>query len=402
MFRLLSLVLLCSLIWIAGCGGGSSSPAGNNTITPSGTNNTVAVTAGGGPVGLTNGLFTSVTVCSPGSTTNCATVGGILVDTGSSGLRIISSALPSGFSLPQQTDSGGNPIAECTQFADGFSWGPVVTADMTIAGEKASSMPMQIINGGFASIPAGCSSNGPEEDTVATFGANGVLGVGNFLQDCGPACTVNNSNNPALYYSCPASGCVVAAQALAQQVPNPVGLFASDNNGVIVELPSIGSTGATNTNGTLVFGIGTQSNNGLGSATVLTLDANGNFTTNFLGNSIPGSFVDSGSTEFFFADNNLPTCSVGGSTFFCPSSPSTVNLAATNKGSNGNSINTQFSVTNPNNIPAQDFVANNLAAPGPSTISGFDWGLPFFFGRNVFVALEGKSTPGGTGLYTAY
>jgi hypothetical protein len=47
-------------------------------------------------------------------------------------------------------------------------------------------------------------------------------------------------------------------------------------------------------------------------------------------------------------------------------------------------------------------VFNDVAAPLPSTLYGFDWGVPFFFGRNVFVAIEGSSTPGGTGPYVAY
>jgi hypothetical protein len=33
---------------------------------------------------------------------------------------------------------------------------------------------------------------------------------------------------------------------------------------------------------------------------------------------------------------------------------------------------------------------------------GFDFGLPFFFGRSVFTAIEGASTPGGTGPYVAF
>jgi hypothetical protein len=52
---------------------------------------------------------------------------------------------------------------------------------------------------------------------------------------------------------------------------------------------------------------------------------------------------------------------------------------------------------------------DNAAIPGlagPLTLPGLptmvDYGLPFFFGRNVYTAFVGKSTPGGTGPYTAY
>ena len=38
---------------------------------------------------------------------------------------------------------------------------------------------------------------------------------------------------------------------------------------------------------------------------------------------------------------------------------------------------------------------------GPNAGS-FDWGLPFFYGRAVFTAIEGQSTPGGAGPYWAF
>lgn len=403
--------MLCVLIAVGlaatGCGGGSnknSTPGNNPVAGPA--NNVVAIAAGSGaqnPAGLVNGAFTTVTVCAPGSS-NCATIGGMLVDTASTGVRILSSVLPSGFSLPQQTDSLGNPIVECFQFGDGFTWGPVQTADVKISGEQASSIPIQTIaDPKFSTVPAGCSNAalGPNENTVDTLGANGILGVGNFLQDCGPACT-QSASNPGNYYSCPASGCVLTTQALAQQVLHPVANFATDNNGVIVELPAVTGGGAVSEAGSLVFGIGTQSNNSLSGATILTLDANANFTTVFKGASFPGSFVDSGSNGTFFLDTattGLPMCTLNTS-FYCPASEQ--NLSATNQGMNGQTTAISFFVDNADSLLSNsnpNRLLPGLAAPNPGS---FDWGLPFFFGRNVFVAIEGRSTPGGTGPYTAY
>ena len=32
----------------------------------------------------------------------------------------------------------------------------------------------------------------------------------------------------------------------------------------------------------------------------------------------------------------------------------------------------------------------------------FDWGLPFHYGKSVFVVIEGKTTSGGTGPFFAF
>jgi hypothetical protein len=44
---------------------------------------------------------------------------------------------------------------------------------------------------------------------------------------------------------------------------------------------------------------------------------------------------------------------------------------------------------------------DNLGGPAVAG-AGFDWGLPFFYGRKVFVAIEGQSTPGGVGPFFAF
>lgn len=386
--------LACSL-FAFGCGG-SSSKTTTNSIAPS-ASNVAPISVTPGPTGnYANGAFASVTICAPSSST-CQTVSNVLVDTGSSGLRILSSALT--ISLPQQT-SGSDPVAECLPFISGYTWGPVETAQVQIAGETASSVPIQVINSTAFPVPSGCSSFGQPIETLQELGANGLLGVGLAGPDCGTSCAQTGSSNPGLYYVCPSSSCTVTAEAVAQQVQNPVALFASDNNGVIVELPSASGAAAT-LSGSLVFGIGTQSNNSLNSATVYTVDDYGNFTTTYSGQSYPNSFIDSGSNGYFFLDSavtGIPDCSSNLDGFYCPSN--TENLSATNQGANGASGTVNFSVASAQTLlsNSSDAVFSELAGPGQD----FDWGLPFFFGRNVYVAIEGASTPGGTGPYWAY
>jgi len=403
-----ALLLFVAVASLGGSGCSGSGSSSNTTPTPPTTPNSnvqsISVTTGpalsAGTISV-NAAFTSVTVCVPGSTTQCQTIDGVLVDTGSSGFRVLASALT--LSLPQQKDGSGNPIAECAQFAGGQTWGPVQTADISIAGEKASSAVIQVIGSpAFPTVPQSCSSLGPMEDDLASLVANGILGIGNFVQDCGTGCTESGAANLGFYYTCPSSGCQVTTQSLTNQVSNPVAMFATDNNGVLIELPAVSAPGATLA-GSLIFGIGTQSNNALGSATVYTVDpVLGNFTTTFNGQSYTdASFLDSGSNAIYFLDSattGLPTCT--DLTFlYCPSS--TQNLSATNIGANGAMGTVNFSVENGDTLTANqsNSVLPNLG--GPNTGS-FDWGLPFFYGRNVFTAIEGKSTPGGTGPYVAY
>jgi hypothetical protein len=360
--------------------------------------NTQTIVVNAGPTNsYFNGAFTTVMICVPGQST-CQLIDGVLVDTGSSGLRVLSSALT--LSLPQQVDSAGAPIVECNQFVDGITWGPVQTADIKLAGETASAVPIQVIGGpGFSTIPRACSSLGPTENTLASLGANGILGVSVFREDCGPGCTVAGGANSGAYYSCPASGCVVTALTLAKQLQNPVWLFARDNNGVMIQLPSVPAGGALTVTGSLVFGIGTQSDNALGSARVLTVDQIGNFTTVFNNQSYSSSFIDSGSNGLFFLDpatTGLPLCRVS-TDFYCP--PTLRTLSATHRGVNATTSAVTFSVGNVDALNGNFNAFSEIAGPNAGS---FDWGLTFFFGRTIFTAIEGQSTPGGTGPYWAY
>jgi Protein of unknown function (DUF3443) len=392
---LLAIGALCS-----SCGGSSNNSGSSQSIATPG-NNVQPIAVNSGPANnYANGVFTNITVCVP-STTTCQTINEVLVDTGSYGLRLLSSAGNGALtlSLPAQNGADGDPLAECAPFVSAFTWGPVMTADINVSGEHASNVPLQVIDPAFSSIPAACTNTGvPSNDTLATLGANGILGVGPFAQDCGTACAQTGAGNPGIYFECVSNSCQVAGVPLTQQVQNPVTLFATDNNGVILELPAAPNP-APSLSGSMVFGIGTQSNNGLGKVQVFAIDDNGNFSTTYNGQSYR-AFIDSGSNAYFFLDSaatGLPTCS-GDSGFYCPSSTTTVS-ATPSSGSVATSIT--FSVSNADSLfsNSADPVLPSLAGPNPGT---FDWGLPFFFGRNVFTAINGRSTPAGTGPYWAF
>jgi hypothetical protein len=374
-----------------------SSPQCDSSSTPGATNNTVAMVVNGGPVNSGfNEPFVSVTVCAPSSGT-CQTIDGIVVDTGSQGLRIASSALR--ITLPQQNTAAGAPVAQCLPFLDGVTWGPVAMADVRMAGEQASAIPIQVIGADRFSVPSNCSSQGVPEETPTDLGANGILGVGQFDTDCGPACTIGGASNPGLYYACPtASTCQITTQPEANQVVNPVARFASDNNGVVIQLPAVAVGGLPSVTGALIFGIGTQSNNGLGSARVFTVDASGNMRTTFNNTTYP-AFIDSGSNGIFFLDTpttGLPACQLS-TGFYCP--PTLRQFSATTVGNNGASAVVSFNAGNIDAINATFSVVSEATGSNPG---GFDWGLPFFYGRAVFTAIAGRSTPGGNGPYWAY
>jgi hypothetical protein len=394
-FPAIGLILITA--GLAACGGSSSS---STSASPTGVSNVQPISVNSGPEqNYVNGVFTSVTICVPG-TSSCQTINDILVDTGSIGLRILASAVS--LALPEQTDASGNPIGECALFVDSFTWGPVAAADVALAAEKGSDVPVQIIGASeFPPPPAGCTSSGlPSNDTLSSIGANGFLGIGVFPQDCGTACASLGASNPGFYYSCPSTGCLVTAEGLDGQVQNPVVSFPKDNNGVVIELPKIGAEGAATVSGSLIFGIGTQSNNGLGNNQVYTTDDVGNFTTTYADHSY-SSFIDSGSNGIFFSTSavtGISNCPSEDPGFYCP--PTTLDLSAQNEGQNGVSGSVAFSIANAAQLFSNGNSAfNNIGGPDPDT---FDWGLPFFFGRNVFVAIDGEDTPAGPGPYWAY
>jgi hypothetical protein len=419
-------ILLGSLGFAVGCGGGSgsssnsnSSGAGSSGSNPSTGANVLAIAVDGGPAAnkangdiYPNGAFASATICAPGSSSNCVTVDHLLVDTGSYGLRVLESAVSS-LNLSAVKASNGSAAYDCVSFVDGsFLWGPVEAASVTLGGEKASDVPIQVISSSTLNVPTSCGTNlNEDQNAQSSLGANGILGVGLEPADCGPACDPSAGGSPPApaYYTCASLPCLPAFVTEANQVTNPVVAFSTDNNGVIVELPAVSGSSAT-VSGSLIFGIGTESNNQLSSsATVFQPLVCDSFTTIFESQSLsitdpsqcsgPGSFIDSGSNGLFFPDvnNSIPTCSNSTpfgdlSEFYCPSSAQS--LSATNEVTHDTSITkkTPFTVGNALNLftaAPTDAAFGTLAGLNPQGF-GFDWGLPFFYGVHVYSAIDGQ------------
>ncbi len=401
-----------------GSGGGGSSGSSSTGSTTGGSSGSSSTGSTGGATATASNVLAiivndpsypnkptvSVTVCVPG-TSNCQTVSNILLDTASYGLRVFKQAI-SNISLSQVTTTSG-PLAECIAYVDGSgNWGPVQLADVMLGGETASSVPIQVIDAAYftSAIPSACKSPNVTslDASPAAAGFNGILGVGLFISDCGQGCT--SSVNNGRYFTCSGNKCVGTTVPLASQVQNPVALLNQNNNGVIVKLPSVGLGGLASVSGQLILGIGTQSNNSPSGGTVAyPTNSSGYFSTVFNGTTLANSFIDSGSNGLFFAApaSMLPPCP-SNSGWFCPSS--TQSLSATTTGASGSPGSLQsFFIGNALSLfsnPSNGVFAE-IGGAAPSG-SGFDWGLPFFFGRSVYVGIEGKSSPLGSGPYWAY
>lgn len=436
---------------VAGCGGGGGSSSTASTTSSSGsTSGTTSGSTSGsssivasGPVsstpaslatnqvavlvssamGAANIPMVSVTVCQHG-TSVCQTINNIQLDTGSSGLRLTSSALNSTMlnALPVETVSG-QAVAECMGFADGSSWGSVRLADVKIGGESAtatSGMPVHIL-GDIAQSAAGgsnnaCASPTTLHDTPFSLAANGILGIGTAKYDCGTGCQVTTNND--LYYGCTLIGstmsnCTDLAVPNTQQVANPVQFFASGNsNGVILNMPTVGASGAISASGYLTFGLSTQANNAVPSSGIQT------FTTDHYGDvksaSLSGTtysdtsstqraaFFDTGSNGIFFPNTpGLAACS-DGSGFYCP--VSAVPLQPSVTGFNGTTASLAINIENWLNLRnGGGFAFSNLG--GDSGLLAVDFGMPFFYGRTVYFNYDTANSGTlnvGTTAYVAF
>jgi hypothetical protein len=440
----LAAVGLAALAALSACGGGTTTvvtytwPPGTQPpvdlaqlTEPTGPNTTEIVVDTGPVTGFSLGAanipYVTVTVCVPGSSTACTTIDHVILDTGSYGLRTFKSKVAA-LGLPPVTVAAnpqavpptphGNAV-ECYPFVVGGLWGPLAQADVRIAGELASQIPIQLIDdsGSAASAaPADCATASGQQvlSTVTALQANGVLGVGMVGLDCGATCALGDyTGQHVQYYVCTdatTASCVPAAVPNAQQTQNPVKHFAVNNNGTVIHLPALPLLGATVAKGRLVFGIGTDpsGNNQIApSAKSFAIDTNPGpdpknlsptylyITTDVGANRYIQSYIDSGSNALFFDDTSISqACGVStGSTqsgWFCPAS--TLTRTATLTDAQGYTGSVDFSIANADGLFSTNSTAfGSLGGAAGQGAQTFVWGLPFFYGRSVYTSIWGQS-----------
>jgi hypothetical protein len=438
-FSPLMALLLASAL--TACGGGDSSVT---TITGAGLNslgqsppavlsrafvqsvNNLKVTVEEGPTsGFTltpnaNILYATVTVCLPGNANvpgACQTIDHVQVDTGSVGLRVLASKVRA-LNLPAVPLTSTDNAWECYPFVIGGLWGSNAVADVVLGQQVASSIPIQLIqDDSTAAVQAPVDCITATDNTIlssaAALGSNGILGIGDVALDCGLTCQSGDYTGGFVqYYSCPVTAsnsgaCSGTAVQANQQTYNPVAAFTSDvqgnistdNNGVILSLPAVGGVGAATATGELVFGINTRTNNQMNSnLTKVYLGTQWaanpasylNVTTAYKGTTYYQSYLDTGTNGLFFTDNSstpIPFC-LGG-TWYCP--PSTLALSAVLSDGDAPSQNrttVNFDVGNADAMfSTKNSAFGTLAGAPPQNGGSFSWGLPFFYGKKVYLSI---------------
>ncbi len=336
-----------------------------------------------------NRMVVQLTVCVPGMQT-CATIDDVMLDTGSTGLRLEASAVPSWLRLPAVLGPNHQRLAECLRFVGDDAWGPLARADLHIGGLTASGLPIQIIEDAAALQPASC----PRSDVHPT--SNGTLGVGSHLTDCQGEC--RQTQSAPLYFQCGDEHCDPLEGSVAEvyRLPNPVSFFQGHDNGVVFDLPDPAGEGTIESVGTLTIGVGTDGDDRLDTAAIVRLDERGRFTTLYDGRDYPDSYIDSGTETLVVPDDALPRCS-GMTWAFCVAP--VVTREAVTVGRDGARNELSFRVGDYRHIRQRGYGASAEIAVAAMHESGaFVWGAPFFLGKRVAVVLEGRGVPSVAGL----
>ena len=396
-----------------------------------------------------NILYATVTVCSPTDTSHCVSIDHVQVDTGSVGLRVLASLVKDLGLPPLQIASSPDPVRnawECFPFVIGGLWGANATAVVGLGRQFTSPVAVQLIEdntdaNAALQAPDNCiaAADGNLLSSASSLGSNGILGIGSTNLDCGNVCLQGSYATDAQfvqYYSyAPGStgkaqcasnmalcSSVVASVPVNLQVANPISNLQNSRyrDGVVLAMPAVGNPGAATATGELIFGVDSVVDaNGLSGNTVpsgvtkvqLGADTNNlpaylSITTQLMHGASPqtfiGSYLDTGTNGIFFTDSSsaaLPLCAA--SSWYCPAGLTTLNAflwdggkAQPTQNSPWVSVPVQFQIGNAEALFSTSNTAfSGAAGTAPLTSTGqpdttsFAWGMPFFYGKKVYMSI---------------
>jgi hypothetical protein len=461
---MLRLMRLWAVLWIAfflfACGGGGGdsttttiSGNGLNTLGQSPavttravqTDNNLLVSVEDGPRGFqlapnANILYATVKVCHPASGA-CVDIDHVQVDTGSVGLRVLASKVKSLNLPPNEISPIPNVMNtyECYPFVIGGLWGANAKAVVGLGLQKTGQVAIQLIEDDPAAplqATADCvrAADNNVLSSAGALGSNGILGVGSTNLDCGGGCLGGGNGSFVQYYGCPqgassTNSCISNAPVAANlQVSNPIAAFANPayNNGVVLAMPAVTDPGAAAASGELIFGVDSIAGSSVLSNNTVPTGPSGtqkvllgvdtgniaaylNITTQVtLGGRIQtftSSYLDTGTNGLFFNDSSpAPIARCAGSTWYCPKSVMTLNAVLSDGGSTVlNPVSVAFQVGNAEALFSTSNTAfGDAAGAGPTGSTSFAWGMPFFYGKRVYMSIWDITTSSSAGPWYAW
>ena len=134
---------------------------------------------------------------------------------------------------------------------------------------------------------------------------------------------------------------------------------------------------------------------------MLGADAHGDFTATYNGGTaVMPALIDSGTDAYAFNDPTIAVCSTGAFVgYYCPAvAPQSVFAVNTGVGTNNASSTVDFAIADPNTFVANAAAFIDLGGGGGST--SFTWGMPFFYGRKIYIGIDQRVAGTYTGPTT--
>lgn len=387
----------CALVMLAlshvGCSDADTDGTDRNTL-PSSHGATIHADAGLFTIFALNTPYVTVTLCDASS--RCADIPYVLLDTGSTGLRVFSSGLElygADLELPTVA-SGDGVLGSCELFTGNYLWGAVRYATVRIAELSTKfPIPIQVANDSAVPLDGGQSNCAPlggdsKSDFVGALPALGILGVGPQVDDV-----------VGYYFECTGASCKAATPAettdegTGGRLLNPLAHMPDGyNNGFHVAMPTVGPSGAKSAIGKLTLGIETTDENGLiEGAQVYAVDESRLIDVTVNGVAAK-SLLDTGANAYYLSLPDVPLCK--NKIYYCPESVTAVDVEFSS--GNVRSGPMTISIANAEALlvpPYKNVVFENVggwASPGNWNF----FGMPFFYGRDIAFGFGGTSLNG--------